>query len=1672
MRKIYQRAMAVALAGTTLLGAGLWHKSHREAPDAKKTVSQNADALPTGVSEATLADIRSSLEKQEYHISYDEQKKKLQSPNRRNNIRAYYEPGKLTVQTRVDTTGEGFKMELVNEGVFADGQLLYTPEAHAKAQHHDNKVLISHDAFTEEFINSEDGVRQNFIIKNAPEGTRQLQVKMTAKGLKVEQSSGNELRFYSEAADGQTRNELVYSDLKCWDANKKPLSARLAYVDNRIQISVDVAGAAYPVTIDPIIANGTPQNSNKVLEINQSYMWLGFSVSSAGDVNGDGYSDVIVGAPQYDKGQNDEGAAFVYMSNASGLTLTAVTLECNQADAKMGYSVASAGDFNGDGFSDVLVGAPYYNGGYSDEGRAFLYFGSAQGISVAATPMPFYSPQANAYFGIAVATAGDIDGDGYSDILISGHQFDYGQAANAGIVLVAYGAATNYKSVQDLSAGQANAMFGYSLAPAGDVDADGYSDIIIGARWYTNGQGQDAEGAAFIYRGGSNGLQGNPTIIEGNQYNAAMGNKVSSAGDVNGDGYSDVLISAYLFDTGIQNQKDHGIVNLYLGSSNGITSQQQPSRTFYGKDNDHMGSSIACAGDVNGDGYSDILLGAEYYDNGQFNEGGVFVYYGSKGNVGVVGDPVATMESNQVDGWFGTAVASAGDVNGDGYSDILVGCYTFDNGQKDEGHVFVYHGGAYGIGTKDAVSVTNSKTGALMGFSVANAGDVNGDGYSDMLVGAHRFDNDQADEGVGVVILGAPNGLGLVLFLECNQPGAMMGFAVAGAGDVDGDGFSDVMAGARLYSNGQALEGAAFIFKGSPAYGVVTANPTVIESNQVDARLGHALSSAGDVNGDGFSDIALGAYQYDKGSSNEGVVMIHYGSANGINTVPSLILEGEQIEAQFGISVACAGDVNADGFADLIVGARYYDKGQANEGAAFIYEGSKNGLNTTPISVLESNQGDAWLGSAVAPAGDVNGDGFSDVLVGSYAFDHGQKDEGSVFVWHGSGSSIKESVVTNLEMNQPLSQFGWSVASAGDVNGDGFDDVIISANDYDNGQPVEGAAFVFHGSTQGLSTIPNVTFEGNQQHAGLGSVSSAGDVNGDGFGDVIVGMPLFDIGTSDEGKVCIFYGSASGLSQINETTILGTQHEGNFGKSVSSTGDLNNDGFSDIVIGEPGYDIYQEYTDEGRAFIYYGSSQGIDSNPVIVNGDLNGFYLGNTVAGGVDVNGDGFNDALIGHQFYSNGQDYEGAVYVLYGSQLKINPANAIVLQSNIEGAEMGGVCSAGDINGDGFGDIAVGAQWLSNGEYDEGAIFIYYGSANGLTNVPTIIESNVASSNFGTVSSAGDVNGDAYSDLVVGAIGYTHGQPNEGAVYLFLGSSNGITPTHNILIEGNQESAFLGNSVAGAGDINGDGFSDIIVSAHQYDNGQTNEGRASIYYGNSTLGTRNNLRLYNTDLATPINHTQFPQTNFGAGLFAKSFTGRNKGKLVWETRPLAQGFSKGSNNRITNSTQSTNSQNAYSNLGTAGFELKNLIDKQGPGTKVRVRVKYDPVLALTGQSYGPWRYLPAYLMGNSTAPVPEEEGNDLSETIQKKPIPIEDRKALELANIYPNPVSNRLNIDFKDKDQIRSLRILTTAGSVAYQSNGFQPFVDVSKLSEGTYFLIITKTDGSHTTRQILIRR
>jgi hypothetical protein len=224
------------------------------------------------------------------------------------------------------------------------------------------------------------------------------------------------------------------------------------------------------------------------------------------------------------------------------------------------------------------------------------------------------------------------------------------------------------------------------------------------------------------------------------------------------------------------------------------------------------------------------------------------------------------------------------------------------------------------------------------------------------------------------------------------------------------------------------------------------------------------------------------------------------------------------------------------------------------------------------------------------------------------------------------------------------------------------------------------------------------------------------------------------------------------------------------------------------------------------------------------------------------------------------------------------------------------------------------------------------------------------------------------------GSDNYSNGESQEGRAFVYHGSATGLSLTANWTAESNQANAQFGthNGEACAGDVNGDGFSDVIVSAWRYSNGESQEGKVFLYYGNNNGGLRNNLRLYNTDLVTPIQRSNYLVPNlFGAGLYAKSALGRVKGKLVWEVKAKGVAFS---GNPITNSTAYYAKQPSFSDLGIAGTELKSNVQKQGMQTKVRVRVEYDKVTAITGQVYGPWRYPPGYTQGAhgmSSIPLP-----------------------------------------------------------------------------------------------------
>ena len=1616
--------------------------------------------LPADVPESWYAKAIKGITASEYNIAFSETDCGLRSHNRQNNFYVGLQGSGFTIQPKgEDENPINFSLN----GIYANAKRALKADVRGYDFKDKNNLVFWHHGFKEQYINSPEGLRQNFIIEEDLH-TDEIKVLLTITGAILSANGGNAVHLRTV-----TGTEITYADLNVWDAKGNKLPAHMQLV-NKNQLALVVQNtqhAAYPITIDPL--STTPATT---LESNQANSNLGYSVASAGDVNGDGYSDVIVGAYTFDKGQNNEGAAFVYHGSASGINTTAAaTLESNQENANLGRTVASAGDVNGDGYSDVIVGAPSYDGIGTDEGAAFVYHGSASGINTTAAwqaqgssdftymgwsvasagdvngdgysdvivGAPYYkdiqtnegaayaylgsaqglaltaiwqveSNQAAALLGYSVASAGDVNGDGYSDVIVGAWQYDNGEN-NEGAAFVYHGSPSgiNTTAATTLESNQASAYLGHSVASAGDVNGDGYSDVIVGAYYYDNGETN--EGAAFVYHGSASGISTTAAAtLESNQENANLGRTVASAGDVNGDGYSDVIVGAPSYD-GIGT--DEGAAFVYHGSASGINTtaawQAQGSSDFT-----YMGWSVASAGDVNGDGYSDVIVGAYLYDNGQTDEGAAFVYYGSADIISLT--PTATLESNQASAYLGYSVASAGDVNGDGYSDVIVGAYLYDNGETNEGAAFVYHGSASGISTTAAATLESNQVDASLGWSVASAGDVNGDGYSDVIVGASFYDNGQLSEGAAFVYHGSPSGInttanatvesnqfsavlgwsvasagdvngdgysdvivGAIYYtngqtnegaafvyhgsasginttaaatLESNQASAYLGNSVASAGDVNGDGYSDVIVGARLYDNGQTDEGAAFVYHGS-ASGINTTAAATLESNQDNAGFGWSVASAGDVNGDGYSDVIVGAIYYDNGETNEGAAFVYHGSPSGISNTAAWQVESNQIGAETGRSVASAGDVNGDGYGDVIVGAHYYDNGETNEGAAFVYHGSPSGINTTANATVESNQVSAYLGTSVASAGDVNGDGYSDVIVGAYRYDNGQTNEGAAFVYYGSADIIRLTPTATLESNQADAEMGWSVASAGDVNGDGFSDVIVGVRYYDNGTQDEGGAFVYHGNANGLNTTPAAILESNLFVGHMGeSVASAGDVNGDGYSDVIVGAQYYDNGETDEGAAFIYHGSASGINTTAVTTIEGGQAYANLGVSVASAGDVNGDGYSDVIVGAFRFDNAE--SDEGAAFIFYGSANGINAATAdTLEENQIGAYMGWSVASAGDVNGDGYSDVIVGANYYDNGENNEGAAFVYHGSASGINTTATASLESNQASARMGeSVASAGDVNGDGYSDIVIGAARYRNGQTYEGAVFVYHGSASGIsTTAATTLESNQVSAFMGgSVASAGDINGDGYSDVIVGAYGYDNVETNEGAAFIYYGSAIGVNSTPAAKRESNQYGAYMGMSVANAGDVNGDGYSDVLMGAPFYNKGQDREGAAFVYYGNGGGGLRQNVQALDEDLTNAYTTSGLCDAGLGMALFNKSPMGRVKGAVQLEAISQGQAWGSGT---VTTST--------LADLGIAGVNQKLAVNYlNATVTKVRIRQVFDKTTALDGRIYGPWRYLNA----------------------------------------------------------------------------------------------------------------
>lgn len=376
--------------------------------------------------------------------------------------------------------------------------------------------------------------------------------------------------------------------------------------------------------------------------------------------------------------------------------------------------------------------------------------------------------------------------------------------------------------------------------------------------------------------------------------------------------------------------------------------------------------------------------------------------------------------------------------------------------------------------------------------------------------------------------------------------------------------------------------GARFPLRVDPIF-KPTSNPAT--TFQVSANIASIASA--DVNGDGYADLVVGLPQAQVGGKTRGRVAVHLGSPAGLDKNAKMFLDGGVDGGAFGCQVAAAGDVTGDGLPDVLVGSCDYANGTAGQGAVFVFKGASGGLDPAPVFKLEGDQANLHMGTTVAGVGDVNKDGVVDFAIGTPAYSSGS---GRVMIFYGSKGAISTTPAASFEPGQAGSRFGASVAGAGDVNKDGYADVIVGAPGWDDKLVDEGMAAIYVGGAGVLATDPTWKVFGNQRGASLGAaVAGLGDVDGDGLPEVAASAPKYASPTVvDAGAILVFPGAAGGPKTTASPAIVGAASSfgpgAQLGSALLAAGDLNGDGHPDLAA----FGGYAR-----SAFVYAGSCQGV-----------------------------------------------------------------------------------------------------------------------------------------------------------------------------------------------------------------------------------------------------------------------------------------------------------------------------------------------------------------------------------------------------------------------------------------------------------------------------------------------
>jgi hypothetical protein len=807
---------------------------------------------------------------------------------------------------------------------------------------------------------------------------------------------------------------------------------------------------------------------------------------------------------------------------------------------------------------------------------------------------------------------------------------------------------------------------------------------------------------------------------------------IRDVGDLNNDGFNDAAVSYAAWS---ESAYRTGAVYIYAGSETGL--QPDPVRVFSGDfREDYMGHRFVTE-DFNEDGVTDIAIGIRLSDIDRSNAGAVLMYYGVEGGF-FEAEPSKLWTGESSSDQFGRSLTAC-DFNGDGHLDMAVGADQRndpDAGVSDTGAVYIFLGNGNGIANSAAQTLYGrvmngqgewwAKVDTDAGFDVSS-GYIDDDSLCDLVVYMNDTTNGSGDDGALHIYRGReangffPGGVESIPSVIIGEAMPILTTQYIGrnsvVGDVNGDGLDDVIVGSPYYRNGVqggSAVGALHMFSGAdlqsgPATSITEVSSlTVLKIGTSTDYVAQSLQ-IGDFDGQPPLDIISGDYTDENlNASSSGLVEIYLGQQDGWPTLDGdHQLEGSGAK-RFGFAVAIISDADGDFIPDVLA-VNERDDGLGTEmGRPYFFSGADilaDPLNPEiwqPLNWTVKSGGQRF-GRGVALAPDFNNSG-SAQLIASAPLDAGNSwEEGAAFVFTNPGDLSETAPDQTLNSTPYISSADWmgdTMAADGDFDGDGLPDLAVAARiDHRPGSFPTGTYYMTPGSppscTGGVADVGSVSvykglsngsydatpmfvFFGSEYDHEIRELRYAGDVDGDGADDLIIGSFTYEdpVG-DDEGAFMIVKGREPDLGASGKISVIcthdfiyhGHTNDIHVGWSVAGIGDVNQDGCDDFAVGADDED--EGASNQGSVRVFFGASQTNSNCPstwtylFMVPGVPNA-HAGQALDGGFDVDGDGIPDMVVGGYEHRVNNVATGGVWLVSGAHIASLQGDAVPAQTGV----------------------------------------------------------------------------------------------------------------------------------------------------------------------------------------------------------------------------------------------------------------------------------------------------------------------------------------------------------------------------------------------------------------------